>query len=523
MARRLTRRAGREAVLAAIARREWLLQMLALGAAGCRRGSRPAQASHSAVTILYGGDEVVFGPRDSPQFLVFLPLVTRNAKGEFEGRLAERWEHSPDYHSWTIHLRKGIRWEDGVPFTAHDIKFTLDLMSKVFDYLAGPSSVTVLDDTTYTMTYQKRGYGTPFDNWTVYYPKHLLEELDPKKFYQWDFWLHPVGNGPYRYVRHTPRTMMELEANPDDPGKPKIERVVLKFFQGGRGTLTELLSGNVDAITLIDRADLLKLAADGRFNVYDSMDPHVTGIFWNQRHPLFRHPEIRRALTLAINRREMHQVLNLPEHTPLFDVIPTRRQLEGAEEIPEPLPYDPEQAKQLLGRAGWTDSGNGLRDRDGNSLRFTAAVWPGWGLGNDAVYIQAQLRRVGVQMEIQTLEESAMNDRFLAGEFEAAIYRLILDNLKLGPLGIFGRSSPIGYSNPRVTALLEKAWATMDPEEHDRDYRDIGPIFQADLPVTFLYPHVSTTVASRRIRGLSSRHRIDPIWYADQLWLEDGR
>ena len=144
MARRSRAVTRKAAVLAAIARREWLLQMLALGAAtgyGCR--SRPAQVSHSAMTILYGGDEVVFGPRDSPQFLVFLPLVTRNAKGEFEGRLAERWEHSPDYHSWTIHLRKGIRWEDGVPFTAHDIKFTLDLMSKVFDYLAGPSSVTV--------------------------------------------------------------------------------------------------------------------------------------------------------------------------------------------------------------------------------------------------------------------------------------------------------------------------------------------------------------------------------------------
>jgi peptide/nickel transport system substrate-binding protein len=178
----------------------------------------------------------------------------------------------------------------------------------------------------------------------------------------------------------------------------------------------------------------------------------------------------------------------------------------------------------LLGEAGWRDrDGDGLRDRDGKAFQFTAVVWPGWGLENAAVYIQAQLRQVGVQMDIRTLEGSAMSGRFLAGEFEAAIYRIILGNLRLGPLGIFGASSPIGYSHPKVLALLEKAWATMDPEEHERDYRDIEPIFQADLPLTFLYPHVSTTVASRRIRGLSSPYWIDPIWHANQLWLEDER
>ena len=65
--------------------------------------------------------------RVAPASLVFLPLVSRNEEGELEGRLARRWEHSPDYRIWTIHLRTDVRWHDGEPVSAHDIKFTLDL------------------------------------------------------------------------------------------------------------------------------------------------------------------------------------------------------------------------------------------------------------------------------------------------------------------------------------------------------------------------------------------------------------
>ncbi len=75
--------------------------------------------------------------------------------------------------------------------------------------------------------------------------------------------------------------------------------------------------------------------------------------------------------------------------------------------------------------------------------------------------------------------------------------------------------------NPRVIELLERAGATMNPDEIDRIYREIWPIFQADLPITGLYPTLWTTVAHRRVRGLSSPYRADPGWYMDELWLEE--
>ncbi|MFQ5691131.1 MAG: ABC transporter substrate-binding protein, partial [Gemmatimonadota bacterium] len=203
-------------------------------------------------------------------------------------------------------------------------------------------------------------YGRPRDardTWNVYWPKHLLEGLDPEEFFSWEFWTHPVGDGPYRYVRHVPKTMVELEANPDYfRGKPKIDRLVFKF--GGGSGLTELLSGNVEVMDL-KRSEIPKLAADPRFAVYYQLEPSVpwlTAIFWNQRHPPFFSSEIRRALTLAIDRRELLRMLHMPEELPIVDVPFSGRQYAGGSAASTSLRHGARPAAPGatgLARRGW--------------------------------------------------------------------------------------------------------------------------------------------------------------------------
>ena len=99
-----------------------VLALLAVGMSGCEPRALPSPDGNS-VTVLYGGDIGVFGPvqDDSPKFLLYLPLVNYeggSSCGEPTPALAERWEHSPDYREWTVWLREGIRWHDGVPVTA---------------------------------------------------------------------------------------------------------------------------------------------------------------------------------------------------------------------------------------------------------------------------------------------------------------------------------------------------------------------------------------------------------------------
>ena len=506
--------------------------LLALANVSCSESSDRERANGSTVTVLVFSewDERILSRwRASPHFLVFLGLVRDDETGERQPRLVERWEHSPDYRTWTIHLRRDVRWHDGVPTTAHDVKFTLELMAhpdvlQGSDFIVNIESITVLDDFTLTISYTRPT--SELSTSITPYPKHLLEDLDPREFFSWDFWTDPVGNGPYRYVRHVPKTMMEFEANPDFyKGKPKIERVVLKF--GPDMQLPELLSGNVDAAPYFATNQIPGLGEDPRFRLYYSErnDTWAHGIFWNQRHPLFRDPVVRRALTLAINRRELLQVLNYAPDLPLFDVLYTRRQYRRRQ-LPEPLGYDPELAQQLLEAAGWQDEdGDGVRERAGAEARFTLIAQRRSTLylaGPAAVYVQDQLRRVGIRVDVQFLGGGVVSERVRAGEFDAAFRRVSRHWYNILSSNWFGEGSPLGYHNPEIVRLLrENADTGGDPEVEDRIYRELWEIFRADLPITFVHTQIRHHVVHRRIRGLSSPWRADPLLFMEDLWLED--
>lgn len=494
---------------------------------GCndREGGRSRQGS--TLSVFYMGDEQALGlPYDmSPKFLVFLPLVTEDAEGRLVGRLARSWEHSPDWREWTVHLRTDVRWHDGTPVTAHDVEFTLDLLKHPAVAYADPEGyeVQVLDDSTFTIRHRVRRYnmvappvGTPRDGWTVYYPKHLLQALDPAQWQQWEFWKQPVGNGPYRYVRHLPQTMIELEANPDFYlGRPGVERVLLRF--GGQ-PLVELLAGNVDAIPYANQADLPKVEHDPRFRLYQAFEEvNVRAVVWNRENPLLADANVRRALTQAVDRAELARLLHFPEGTPLFDVPYTPDQFRRRE-LPPALPYDPGAAARLFDATGWEDTnGGGMRERDGSMCRFSLLVAPEFGLERTAVYLQSQLQAVGVRMDIETLELGAVVARVRAADFDAALLQMPMSGEWAGR-SFFDQETPDPASR-RIRALLQEAREAMDPVEQDRVLRESWPVFQAQLPVLFLSPLVRTTIAHRRVQGLSTPYRVDPVVHMEEIRL----
>ena len=489
-----------------------------------------ADDTGSTITVAYCCGKEALNPAHDmdAKFLVFLPLLTRNPAGELEGRLAKRWNHSPDYRDWTYHLRTDVYWHDGAPFTARDIAFTVEAMRNFddLDYgLGAIQSVTVHDDSTVVI---RAGHSRTYQTGMVFYPKHLLERLDPAQLAAWDFWTRPVGNGPYRFVRYVPEIVMEFEANPDYfAGKPRINRVNLRFSKDAG--LVELLSGNVDAITDVNLAHVPRVAHDPRFSIYHHIWPQaVTAVYWKNDHRLFKDPRVRRALTLAIDRREILRLFNLPDTLPLLDGPLTPRQLWRGQ-FPPALPYDPPEARRLLEEAGWRDSdGDGVRERDGHRFRFTLlarSISSQNTPGNQetAVYLQSKLRGIGVQMEILTLDASAVHSRLENGNFEALITWFRYYEAAWLARFHLGTGPPIGYRNPRLAELREEAGRTFDPNVEDRIYRELMEIFRADLPVTFLHPNVRISFAHRRVRGLSSPWRTDPVAHMEELWLEDGR
>ncbi|MGH7411979.1 MAG: ABC transporter substrate-binding protein, partial [Candidatus Methylomirabilis sp.] len=244
---------------------------------------------------------------------------------------------------------------------------------------------------------------------------------------------------------------------------------------------------------------------------------NVRGIYWQNKHPLFQDPRVRRALTLAINRRELLQLINVPGDIALVDGPYTLRQVRRGQ-LPAPLPYDPEQARALLEAAGWQDrDGDGMRERDGQAFRFNAIVFqPPY--PQIALYVQDQFRRVGVHMDLQPLDDSVVQERLERGAFEAAFATVWGSRWLLQD-----QHSSIGYENSAVFALFQRAKDTADPDAEDRIYRELANIVRADAPVTFLCPKVDLELVHRRVQGLSSPWRAEPLEFMEHLWLEDER
>ncbi|HUG42398.1 MAG TPA: ABC transporter substrate-binding protein [Longimicrobiales bacterium] len=468
--------------------------------------------------------------------LLFLHLVRHGL--EPDPQLAESWEHSPDYRTWTFHLRRDVRWHDGVPLTAHDVAFSIELFRHPHVLFApwiwqGIDSVSVPDDHTIAFVRPEPAYHPPVAG--KYFPKHLLQDLDPASFYEWEFWTRPVGNGPYRFVRYVPRTMIEFEANPDFyGGEPPIKRVVAKLSSANR--VIELTSGAADAATDLTAADVLKLEADPRFRVYYQNDwTELFLVYWNHRHPLFADAGVRRALSHAIDRRELARVVTLPDEVPLVAGLGTDggADPDGRRAWNRIPAYDPQRAQRLLDRAGWTDQdGDGIRERAGREARFTMLAPQGGSLAAEAIalFMQNQWRQVGVAVDIRPMEMGVVRSALRSGRFEAAIIWENQDAHTILWTWFGGPADPgpdetgdppygLGYSDPEAARLIERASVTTPGSaEEDTLYLRFNEILQRDMPVMILFPGVYRYAAHRRIRGF--RQGDEWLTHPEELWID---
>jgi peptide/nickel transport system substrate-binding protein len=494
----------------------WLVSFAVLSSVvSCRNGKDPAASRGNLVVVGIEDETALLPDATNADFLFFSRLVAKNARGELEPCLASRWEDSPDGRTRTWHLRSDAYWHDGRRVTAHDVKFTLDLLSHpdVAEY-SSYGEVTVVDDFTVQISATRHNYG----NDIVIYPRHLLESLEKARFWQWDFWMKPVGSGPYRFVKYVPNHFMELEANPDYfLGRPRIEKVQLKFV--GRAGLAEALSGNIDILYPSDPADWPLLDRTGLFRIhYGVHPPAMVGLYLNHHHPLFSDSRVRRAIAHALDRPTLLETLGLPRELPLADVFFTKDQLHR-KEVPPPLAYDTARANLLLDEAGWIDRDtDGIREKDGVEARFSLLPRPP---GGREVLIQEYLRRVGLKAEIEPVERSVAWDRVGAGDFEAAVH-VVQPNV-LWHARFFGEDSAVGYSNEKVARLLARARVTARSERLDEIYLELQGEFLRDVPLILLEPASQSFFIHRRIRGLgSSEWTVDPMKQLEDLWVANG-
>ncbi|HMB68593.1 MAG TPA: ABC transporter substrate-binding protein, partial [bacterium] len=294
---------------------------------------------------------------DLMESVLYMPLLRWNADIELEGRLATSWELSEDRRTVTFRLRDDVRWHDGVPTTADDVKFTFDRFRDPALGWAQVGSLRRLESVEAPGPYEVSFHFTEAyanqvsDLRQVIMPKHLLEGVPSAEMESAPFNLKPVGNGPFRFVRWRRDQEIVFEANPDfADGRPHLDRLVIRVIPDQTAIETAFRAGEIDMIERMRYETVEAFRRDPAVQVCTYPNRGYQYVGWNTLLPFFDTPEERRALTMAIDRQGLLDALVFGEGQvtahPVMSMSP-----DYAHDIP-PYPYDPDRARELLAGQG---------------------------------------------------------------------------------------------------------------------------------------------------------------------------
>ena len=462
---------------------------------------------------------------------IFSGLLRYGPQLTLEGDLAKSWEVEDGGRTIIFHLRPGVKWQDGQPFSSADAKFTVEciLDPKVpspvksgFDLVA---SMQTPDPLTLVVRY-KKPFAPALEAWGQgLIPEHLLKGKD---LVHDPFNRAPVGTGPYAFKRWVDKQYVELKANPYyDGGVVHITRQLIRFIPEPATQLLELKTGGVDSMTL-QPDQYAHETGDEAFNRVAQKRrfpglSEYTYLGFNLARKPFSDLRVRRALSMAIDRQELingvMDGLARPCSGPYSPLMP------AYDPSVKPMPYDLSQAARLLDQAGWTLGPDGKRRKDGKSLRFTIITNKGNVPREKTVLIlQQQFAKLGVDARVQVIEWSSFLSNFVdKHDFDCVVmgWQLSLDpdqysiwhSSQTGP----GQFNFIDFKDARCDRLLEEGRTTFDPAKRIAIYRAFHRRIAELQPLAFLYAPDSLSALSRRVQGLMVT-KTGYGWYAPTRW-----
>jgi len=417
----------------------------------------------------------------------------------FEPLLAESWELGDDGRSITYRLRRDIRWHDGAPTTARDVKFT-------FDLLANPevpytqrgrirqiSSCEVLDDWTVRFRFSGPAWEPNYATAFHVLPEHLLAGVAPTEIESAAFNRSPVGNGRWRFREWVRESRLVLEADPETPlGRPHFDRVVFRFIPEDITLRTELLTGGVDVFHRYPHRFYVEDRTNPDLEFLSIPDGSYVYIGWNLRDPLFTDARVREALTLATDRQAVIDAFRAGfgriVDAPVFDEHPDFN--------PNlvPTPYDPARAAELLDEAGWTARDpDGVRTKDGRRFEFTYTLIANNPISEEiATMTQEAYGKLGIAVHTEFIEWTVFLEKISAKDFEAVVLSrgndLVLDpEDTYHSRAIEGRYNSISFADPTVDSLIDLAKSLPDRAERRKVWWRYQEVMQQLHAITPLY------------------------------------
>lgn len=461
-------------------------------------------------------------PNNNAAWHIFDALVHVDANARLVPGLAVSWR-AVDPTTWEFKLRKGVKFHDGSDFTAEDVMFSLERPATL---AASPGPFTgfvkpivakkIIDPWTLQLKTAAPYAMLPYDLDSIFIvSKKAASGASTQDF---NSGKAAVGTGPYKLVRFARGDRIELARNDSywggQNGKLAAwDKVTLRILPVDTARIAALLAGDVDAIENIPTADLTRLKANPNFRLeqkvswrtlflhmdqYRDRPPHLSD---KSGKPLAKNPfkdaRVRLAVSKAINRRAIVERVMEGYAIAAGNLVspPVFGHVAGL----KPEIYDPEAAKRLLAEAGYPD---------GFALTLHA---PNDRYVNDEQLAQAlaqMLARVGIQTKVETMPASVYFGKARAGEFAFALLGwgsfsgdLALRALVATPNADkgYGAWNWGRYSNPKVDALLEQGFATLDEKEREALAREAATLALKDVPVILLHHQLASWAMKKNI------------------------
>lgn len=468
--------------------------------------------------------------------LLFIAPIRYNKNLELEPFACKSWTMSPDGLRLTLHMRPGIQWEDGTELTAEDVVFTAKMAAdpKVGSPYAEDflhiASIEAPDRYTVDVVY-KSYYARALETFTsAILPKHILEGKDVRAC---DFSRRPVGAGPYRLKSWESGSRLTLEASPTYfLGRPHIDEVIYRVIPDSGTMFMEARSGRIDLMGLSPEQYLCQTNTpwwEKNFRKYRYLASVYVYLGFNMEHPFFKDVRVRRAVSMAISRDDLVKGALLGQGVPAIG--PYKPGTSYYHPTLRPVKQNAEEARRLLSEAGFRDSdGDGILEKDGKPFAFTVLT----NQGNSerilvSIIIQNQLRRVGIDVRVRTVEWAAFIREFVnKGLFDALVLGwTVTPDPDIYQVWHSSQAVPGGlnfmhFKNKELDALLEEGRVTRDEKRRHEIYCRVQEILDSEQPYCFLYYPYSLPVVRSRFMGIEPA-LAGIIWNMDKWWIPRDR
>ncbi len=490
------------------------------------------------------------------------------ATQQLEPWLAERWTASLDGLVYTLVLRDGLHWSDGVPFTSADVVFTFNavfdprtksVLTSSLEVDGQPLNATASDARTVVVTFPRPfGPGIRLLDNLVILPKHRLESalVAGTLAQAWLPATRPadiVGMGPFVLTSYEPGQRITFARNPhywrrDGAGEPLpyLDGIVFEIVPDQNAELLRLQSGQIDMTQQQLRAEDYAVARDLERKGVLAMQEAGVGLdpdafFFNLRPAMWaKDPRgtwiaadaFRQAVSHAVDREAYANTVFLGAAVPVHGPVTPGNKAWFWPDVPR-YRFDPAKARALLDGLGLAnrDDDPWLEDAAGTEARFTMLVFKGnTSLERGAQVLKESLAALGVDVQVAPLEQGALIERLLAGNFESIFFNYVASDTDPALLGDFWLSSgsahmwnlsqvsPATPWEAQIDDLMTRQAASVDAAQRVQLFRDVQRVFSEHLPVLyFATPRIYLAVSTRVRNATPGVSRPQLLWSADTL------